>query len=149
MGKFAEKFRLSVTNFLQYLSAEIDSCGKHLSGTNMSPPLVWNFLWNCVKRKILRAKVLTRKIFFSTKISLIKPPKSENNFTKLAGLTISLVTIFLNWRENIPKYRTRLFQLLKDTKRTQTTVYKVQRTEVIEEKYNVPASVVRETITDE
>ena len=149
MGKFAEKFRLSATNFLQYLSAEIDSCGKHLSGTNMSPPLVWNFLWNCVKRKILRAKVLTRKICFSTKMSLIKPPKSENNFTKLAGLTISLVTIFLNWRENIPKYRTRLFQLLKDTKRTQTTVYKVQRTEVIEEKYNVPASVVRETITDE
>ena len=39
--------------------------------------------------------------------------------------------------------------MLKDTKRTQTTVYKVQRTEVIEEKYNVPASVVRETITDE
>ena len=83
LGKFAEKFRLSATNFLQYLSAEIDSCGKHLSGTNMSPPLVWNFLRNCVKRKILRAKVLTWKICFSTKISLIKPPMSENLHQKL------------------------------------------------------------------
>ena len=53
---------------------------------------------------------------------------SENILTKLTGLTISLVTIFLKWRENIlKKYRTRLFQLLKDTKHTQTTVYKVQR----------------------
>ena len=134
LGKFAEKFRLSATNFLQYLSAEIDSCGKHLSGTNMSPPLVWNFLRNCVKRKILRAKVLTWKICFSTKISLIKPPMSENLHQKLRGLTISLLTIFLKSRENISKCTTRLFQLLKDTKHTQTTVYKVQRTEVIEEK---------------
>ena len=92
LGKFAEKFRLSATNFLQYLSAEIDSCGKHLSGTNMSPPLVWNFLRNCVKRKILRAKVLTWKICFSTKISLIKPPMSENLHQKLRGLK------FLFWQ---------------------------------------------------
>ena len=128
LGKFAEKFRLSATNFLQYLSAEIDSCGKHLSGTNMSPPLVWNFLWNCVKRKYCTLKFKTWKIFISAKISLIKPPMSENILTELtAWLTISLVTIFLKWRENISKYRTRLFQLLKDTKHTQTTVYEVQR----------------------
>ena len=77
---------------------------------------------------------------------------SENIYSKLTGLTFSLVTIFLKWRENISKYRTRLFQLLKDTKHTQTTVYKVQRSKIFileKQMQNLPASVVREPVTDE
>ena len=86
----------------------------------------------CQEKNIARQSLkLERFSFQATKISLIKPPMSENILTKLTGLTISLVTIFLKWRENIWKYRTRLFQLLKDTKHTQTTVYKVKRSEIL------------------
>ena len=42
--------------------------------------------------------------------------------------------------------------MLKDTKHTQTTVYKVQRSEIFileKQMQNLPASVVREPVTDE